>query len=113
MKIQTHRELIVWQKAMDIAMRVFEVTRAFPVEERYSLTDQMRRTFRSVAAQIQKAGAAAGIAPLSSTNSTNLKGKPQKCKRISRLLSAAVISSLKLLPNWTRLMKKSSQYSSA
>jgi len=54
MKIQTHRELIVWQKAMDTAMRVFEVTRTFPVEERYSLTDQMRRASRSVAAQISE-----------------------------------------------------------
>ena len=52
MKIQSHRELIVWQKAMDAAMQVFEVTGRFPVEERYSLTDQMRRSSRSVAAQI-------------------------------------------------------------
>lgn len=52
MKIQSHRELIVWQKAMDTAMRVFEVTKTFPVEERYALTDQMRRASRSVAAQI-------------------------------------------------------------
>lgn len=54
MKIQSHRELIVWQKAMDTAMRVFEVTKTFPVEERYSLTDQMRRASRSVAAQISE-----------------------------------------------------------
>ncbi len=52
MKIQTHRDLIVWQKAMDTAMRVFEVTKTLPVEERYSLTDQMRRASRSVPAQI-------------------------------------------------------------
>lgn len=51
-KIQSHRDLIVWQKAMDAAMRVFEVTKTFPSEERYSLTDQMRRASRSVAAQI-------------------------------------------------------------
>ncbi len=52
MKIQNHRDLIVWQKAMDTAMRVFEVTAIFPAQERYSLTDQMRRASRSVAAQI-------------------------------------------------------------
>ncbi|MEJ5250042.1 four helix bundle protein [Caldilinea sp.] len=52
MKIQNHRDLIVWRKAMDVAMQVFEVTKTFPVEERYSLTDQMRRASRSVAAQI-------------------------------------------------------------
>lgn len=52
MRIQNHRDLIVWQKAMDTAMRVFEETKTFPVEERYALTDQMRRASRSVAAQI-------------------------------------------------------------
>jgi four helix bundle protein len=55
MKIQKHQELIVWQKAMDTAMLVFEITKTFPVEERYSLTDQMRRASRSVAAQISEA----------------------------------------------------------
>ena len=55
MKIQKHQELIVWQKAMDTAMLVFEITKSFPVEERYSLTDQMRRASRSVAAQISEA----------------------------------------------------------
>jgi len=54
MKIQKHQELIVWQKAMDTAMLVFEITKTFPVEERYSLTDQMRRASRSVAAQISE-----------------------------------------------------------
>jgi four helix bundle protein len=55
MKIQKHQELIIWQKAMDTAMLVFEITKTFPVEERYSLTDQMRRASRSVAAQISEA----------------------------------------------------------
>jgi four helix bundle protein len=55
MKIQKHQELIVWQKAMDTAMLVFDITKTFPVEERYSLTDQMRRASRSVAAQVSEA----------------------------------------------------------
>lgn len=54
MRIQDHRELIVWQKAIDVAMQVIEVTKTFPIEERYSLTDQMRRASRSVAAQISE-----------------------------------------------------------
>jgi len=55
MKIQKHQDLLVWQKAMDTAMLVFQVTNTFPVQERYSLTDQMRRASRSVAAQISEA----------------------------------------------------------
>lgn len=53
--IRSFRELRVWQNAMELAMRIFEVTKAFPVEERYSLTDQIRRSSRSVAANIAEA----------------------------------------------------------
>lgn len=42
------RDLKVYQKAYALAMQVFEITRSFPKEERYALTDQVRRSFRSV-----------------------------------------------------------------
>jgi len=54
-KIRTHKDLRVWQDAMDAAMRIFEVTKTFPFEERYNLVDQMRRSSRSVAANIAEA----------------------------------------------------------
>lgn len=50
--IRSFKELRVWQSAMDLAMRVFELTTKFPAEERYSLTDQFRRASRSVASNI-------------------------------------------------------------
>lgn len=53
--IRSFKELKVWQNAMDAAMRVFEVTKGFPLEERYSLTDQFRRAARSVASNIAEA----------------------------------------------------------
>jgi len=40
---------------MDAAMEIFEITKRFPPEEKYSLTDQMRRSSRSVAANIAEA----------------------------------------------------------
>ena len=49
------KELRVWQNAMDVAMEVFEQSKSFPAEERYSLTDQIRRATRSVAANICEA----------------------------------------------------------
>jgi four helix bundle protein len=45
----------VYQAAIDAAMRVFDLTKRFPVEERYSLVDQMRRCSRSVCANIGEA----------------------------------------------------------
>ncbi|MBI5877141.1 MAG: four helix bundle protein [Chloroflexi bacterium] len=54
-KIRTHRELKVYQKSFDAAMTIFERSRSFPKEETYSLTDQIRRSSRSTAANIAEA----------------------------------------------------------
>ncbi len=47
--------LIVYQKAYELAMKIFEITKGFPKEETYSLTDQVRRSSRSVCANIAEA----------------------------------------------------------
>ena len=54
---RSFRDLIVYQKARQVAKDVFELTKGFPTEERYSLTDQVRRSSRSVGAQIAEAWA--------------------------------------------------------
>jgi four helix bundle protein len=54
-KIRSFKELRVWQNAIETAMLVFEATKRFPVEERYSMTDQFRRSSRSVAANVSEA----------------------------------------------------------
>jgi len=41
------RNLIVYQKAFELSMEIFELTKSFPVEERYALTNQLRRSSRS------------------------------------------------------------------
>ena len=51
-RIQSHEELDVYRLAFDAAMRIFELTKGFPKEETYSLTDQMRRSSRSVCSNI-------------------------------------------------------------
>jgi hypothetical protein len=47
-KIRTVRDLKVYRKAFDSAMEIFELTKNFPKEETYSLTDQIKRASRSV-----------------------------------------------------------------
>jgi four helix bundle protein len=54
-KIQTHRDLEVYRKAFDAAMTIFDLSKQFPKEERYSLTDQIRRSSRSVCANLAEA----------------------------------------------------------
>lgn len=53
--IKTHEDLIIYQKAFDVAMKIFELSKKFPQEERYSLTDQIRRSSRSVCANLAEA----------------------------------------------------------
>ena len=52
---QGYRDLIVYQKSYKLAMEIFEISKTFPKEERYSLTDQIRRSSRAVPANISSA----------------------------------------------------------
>ena len=54
-RIRSVRDLIVYQKAFDSAMKIFEITKNFPKEEMYSLTDQIRRSSRAVCANLSEA----------------------------------------------------------
>ena len=55
MKISKHTDLIVYQMAFKAATDIFELSKNFPKEERYSLTDQIRRSSRSVCANLAEA----------------------------------------------------------
>jgi len=55
MKIRDHRELDVYKLSFKCAMEIFEISKSFPKEEKYSLTDQIRRSSRSVCANISEA----------------------------------------------------------
>ena len=52
---KTHSDLEVYKKAFSAAMQIFELSKKFPPEERYSLTDQIRRSSRSVCANFSEA----------------------------------------------------------
>jgi len=49
------QKLLAFQKSFALAMRIFELSKSFPKEEKYSLTDQIRRSSRSVSANISEA----------------------------------------------------------
>ena len=54
---KSHGDLIVYQKTRSLANEIFRLTKSFPKEEMFSLTDQIRRSSRSVGAQIAEAWA--------------------------------------------------------
>jgi len=54
-RIRSHTQLKVYQLAFDVGMKVFDLSKRFPKEERYSLTDQIRRCSRSVCGNLAEA----------------------------------------------------------
>ena len=57
MRIQSAKDLTVYRKAFDLAMRIYNLSKQFPPEERYALTSQIRRSSRSVCLNLREAWA--------------------------------------------------------
>src|SRR6266699_1319172 len=57
MRINSAKDLDVYKKAYELAMKVFEVSKGFPPEERFALTGQVRRSSRSVCLNLREAWA--------------------------------------------------------
>ena len=57
--IKSHRDLLVWHKAMDLVVRVYALTEAFPRKEQYRLVDQISRAVASMPANIAEGHARA------------------------------------------------------
>ncbi len=53
--VKSFRDLEVYKLAREVSLEIFKMSKDFPIEERYSLTDQIRRSSRSVGAQIAEA----------------------------------------------------------
>ena len=57
MKINSSKDLIVYKKAYTLAMEIFKISESFPIEEKYALTSQIRRSSRSVCLNLREAWA--------------------------------------------------------
>jgi four helix bundle protein len=57
MQIRSAKDLVVYQKAYQLAMEIFRLSKSFPADERYSLTSQIRRSSRSVCLNLREAWA--------------------------------------------------------
>jgi len=55
MKIRSHKELVVFKSSFELALKIHQLSKRFPTEEKFSLTDQVRRSSRSVATNIAEA----------------------------------------------------------
>lgn len=57
MQVKSAKDLIAYKKAYELAMRICEVSKSFPVEEKYALTSQIRRSSPSVCLNLREAWA--------------------------------------------------------
>ena len=57
MLIKSAKELMVYKKGYELAMRVFELSKSFPTEEKFALTSQIRRSSRSICLNLREAWA--------------------------------------------------------
>lgn len=55
MSVYNFKDTTIYKKAFALAMEIFEISKPFPKEEKYSLTDQVRRSSRSVCANLAEA----------------------------------------------------------
>ncbi len=68
-RIQSFRDLRVYQLAVEVQQEIFQLTKKFPKDELYSLTDQIRRASRSIGANIAEAWQKNAMLPTSSASS--------------------------------------------
>lgn len=52
MQVKSYKDLIVWQKSMDLVEMIYQVTKSFPKDEQYGLTNQLRRAAVSIPSNI-------------------------------------------------------------
>ena len=58
---RSFRELVVYRKCRAVSQKIFELSKSFPKEETFSLTDKIRRAVRSIGAQVAKLGRSAAM----------------------------------------------------
>ena len=90
--IRSHTELEVYQMAFRAAMDIFEISKSFPKEERYSLTDQIRRSSGSVSSNIAEAFRKDGI-PKHLFGNYQIQKEKQQRPRFGLIMPLSVIIS--------------------
>ena len=100
MHAKSYRDLEVYKLARQLSLEVFNISKSFPKEERYSLTDQIRRSSRSVGAQIAEAWAKRRYKKHFISKLTDLDGEQQETQHwIETALDCGYITK-KLSKDW-------------
>src|SRR5216117_1651330 len=92
-RVGSFRDLLVYQKVRKLAQEIFQLTKAFPKEEMYALTDQIRRSSRSIGAQIAEAWAKRRYEKHFTSKLTDADGEQQETQHwVSEALDCGYLS---------------------
>jgi four helix bundle protein len=91
MQINSAKELNVYKKAYSLAMKIFEISKTFPKEERYALTNQIRRSSRSVCLNLREVWSKRRYEAHFISKLTDCDGENSETKRIKQQSSIKII----------------------
>jgi len=91
-KIESAKQLLVYQRAFELSMQVFELTKGFPPEERFALVSQLRRSSRSVCLNLREAWAKRRYAAHFVRKLTDCDGENSETNSASTSLAPAATS---------------------
>ena len=83
--IRSYKEMRVYQAAIEAAMRIFEITKRFPPEEKVSMVDQMRRASRAVCSNLGEAWRKRRYPAHFRSNLTRLRGRSRGNQGLGRI----------------------------
>ena len=108
--VKSYRELIVWQKAMELATEVYDLVKLLPREETYALGDQMRRAAVSIPSNIAEGYGRsskkdyANFLTMARGSAYEVETQILLCNRINLLSTSQVAPALQILTEITRMV---------
>ena len=109
--VSSYRELIVWQKAMDLVVETYHAVKRLPKEEMYALSDQMRRTAVSIPSNIAEGQSRnstkefASFLTIARRSAAELHTQYQICIRLQYITEAEAEKALQLLEEVGKMLK--------
>ena len=110
MGVQSYRDLIVWQKAMEMTAEVYKIVKKLPKEETYSLSDQMRRAAVSIPSNIAEGQARnsrkefINFLSIAKGSKAELETQLHLCVKIGYLANMDINPTLELLAEISKML---------
>ena len=111
-KVESHKDLTVWQKSMDLVVLVYKLMEQLPKEERYSLCDQIRRSVVSIPSNIAEGKSRNSIKEykqfigIAKGSAAELETQLLICERIGYLNKEDLSNTLGLLDEVSKMLAK-------